>query len=150
MTKIFLAFAALILIVALAAGIFAFQKATTPTATIKGHDFKLLIADTEEERQEGLSKYEKIEENKGMLFIFEKADSYRFWMKDMKFAVDIIFIKDNKISQIVDNAKPPKDNQELTIYPSTEQVDKVLEINGGLSRKYNFQKGDEVKFSNLE
>lgn len=147
MIKIILAFSALILVVA---GLFVYQKATTPAVTIKGHDFQLIIAKTEEEKQIGLSKHEKPDEDKAMLFIFEKKDYYRFWMKDMKFPLDIIFISDDRISKIVEDAKPPKSGTELTIYPASEPVNKVLEINSGLSKKYNFKAGDKVEIKNVK
>lgn len=145
MIKIVLAFAALIIVVS---AVFAFQKLTTPTAEINNHTFSLILAKTESDRQTGLSKYKSLDQDKAMLFIFDKPDYYRFWMKDMKFPIDIIFIKNGKISQIVEGAQTPKASN-LTIYPSSEMIDKVLEINSGLSQKYNFKPGVDVKLSNI-
>lgn len=147
MIKLIIAFAALIV---LTAGIFAFREATSPKASIGNYDFKLLIADSEEERQKGLSKRKKIDEDQGMLFLFEKPDFYKFWMKDMEFSVDIIFIKGDRISQIYTNAEVPSDSASLRLYPSSESVDKVLEIKGGLANKYNFKVGDKIEFKNLK
>lgn len=146
MIKIILAFAALI---ALTIMLFVYQNLTSPTATINNHTFNILIAKTEEERQIGLSKHSSLDKDKGMLFIFDKPSYYRFWMKDMKFSIDIIFIKDGKISKIVENAPTPKDD-ELNIYISQEPVDKVLEINAGISKKEKFKIGQEVDFKNIK
>ena len=68
----------------------------------------------------------------------------------MKFPIDMIYIKDDTIITIIKNASvPKKDNENLTIYHSTAPSNKVLEINGGLSEKYNFKNGDKVKYENL-
>ena len=54
--------------------------------------FIVEIADNDEERVRGLSLREPIEANRGMLFIFDVSGNYSFWMKDMLFALDIIWI----------------------------------------------------------
>lgn len=117
-----------------------------PTAQIRDHKFYLLTAKSDKDKQVGLSKYKKLEDNKGMIFVFEKPGLYPFWMKDMKFPIDIIYINQNKIVTIYKNI--PKDN--LTIYSPTQSADKVLEINANLSDKYNFAVSDSVAFKNLK
>jgi uncharacterized protein len=81
-----------------------------------------------------------------MLFVFDKADYYSFWMKNMKFPIDIIFIRGDKIVSISKNAVAPKSaDASLPIYKPEAPVDKVLEINSGLSDKHNIKKGDKVE-----
>lgn len=122
----------------------------TPKAIINNQTFNLLLAKTDKEKRIGLSEKESLPENSGMLFVFEKPDSYSFWMKEMQFPIDIIFIKDNKIVTIYTDLKPPKTQEEsLPIYKPDEPADMVLEINADLARKYNLKKGGEVKLENL-
>lgn len=148
MVKILLAFAVLIIIVLALAF---YQKQTSPIAKIKNQEFKLLLTKTEKDRQIGLSKHDKLPTDKAMLFIFAKKDYYRFWMKDMKFPIDIIFIKDNKIAKIYENASVLKAPvNELPIYSPPEPINKVLEINAGISKKYNFKAGDTIEFRNIK
>jgi hypothetical protein len=119
-----------------------------PKARIGNQEFNLEIARTDEEKQIGLSKYKNIPKDFGMLFPFEKTDYYSFWMKDMKFSVDIIFIKDNKIVTIYKNVPAPKSNHEsLPTYKSSGLSDTVLEIKGGLSQEYNFKINDFVEIN---
>lgn len=121
----------------------------TSTATINNQTFDLLIAKTPEEKQIGLSEKTSLPQNAGMLFPFETPGNYPFWMKNMKFAIDIIYIRDNKIITIFKNAQPAKSpTDSLPVYNSEEPADTVLEINAGLSDKYNFKKGDEVEIKN--
>lgn len=123
-----------------------YQNKKTPFATINNHTFNLEIAKSQKDKEIGLSKYNSISNNFGMLFPFEKDGNYSFWMKNMKFPIDIIFIKDNKIIKIFSNAPYPKsDNEQLPIYTPSEPSDTVLEINAGLSEKYKFKNGDLVE-----
>jgi len=123
---------------------------TTPTATINEQKFNITVAKTPQEKETGLSGKDSLPENSGMLFPFDRPDYYAFWMKDMKFSIDILYINGNKIVTIVENAQPPKSKDEiLPIYKPDELADTILEINAGLSKKYNIKKGDLVKIENL-
>ncbi|MCX8009506.1 MAG: DUF192 domain-containing protein, partial [Patescibacteria group bacterium] len=84
------------------------------------------LFDTQEKRTRGLSGRDFLPENKGMLFIFEKPDYYTFWMKEMKFPLDFIWIRGDEIVEITENVKP-EDYQPPKFFTSKEKVDKVLE-----------------------
>lgn len=118
----------------------------TPTAKINGHAFSLFLAKTSEEQEIGLAKYNKIEQNQGMLFLFAKADNYSFWMKNMKFPIDIIFIENNEVVYIFPNV-PVSTNDNLPVYTTKTKANKVLEINAGLAKKYGIKIGTEVRIS---
>ncbi|SRR5581483_2072325 len=132
---------------ALLIGIFVYKGLVSPTIKIDGHTFSLILAKDEKDKQIGLSKYSKIDQDKGMLFIFDKADFYPFWMKDMKFPIDIIFINGNKIVTIY--AEVPTSNGNLILYTPTEPADRVLEVKAQTSTKYNFKVGDSVEYKNI-
>ncbi len=121
-------------------------KNSSTTVKINNHTFKVELAQTPKEQQAGLSGREKLAEDEGMLFIFDKPDYYNFWMKNMKFPIDIIFLKDDKVISVGENAKPPAtgDTNPPIIKPAGP-VNKVLEINSGLSKKYDIKKGDSVE-----
>jgi uncharacterized membrane protein (UPF0127 family) len=121
--------------------------APKPSANINGHVFSLYLAKTSNEQEVGLAKYKKIDKNQGMLFIFQKPDYYSFWMKNMQFPIDIIFINQNKIVDIFQNVPAPKNNNNLPTYTTGEKADKVLEINSGLSNIYKFKISDHVNLS---
>lgn len=69
-----------------------------PTRIVKINETSILaeIADTEEERSKGLSGRESLAEDEGLLFVFEEPGLYGFWMKDMNFAIDIIWIDESR------------------------------------------------------
>jgi uncharacterized protein len=118
----------------------------TPRAQINGHVFSLYLAKTSEEQELGLAKYKKIDRNQGMLFLFNKPDYYSFWMKDMRFPIDIIFISGNKVVDIFQKV-PVSLNENLPVYTTKTKADKVLEINAGLAKKYNIEIGSKVKIN---
>lgn len=116
--------------------------------TIQNHSFSVFEAKTEKEKQIGLSARTSIADTQGMIFIFDKPDTYGFWMKNMKFSIDIIYLKDKKIVTIFPSVPFPKDpTEELKIYTPSEPADTVLEFKAGTAQKYNFKVGDSATIS---
>ena len=109
-----------------------------------GKNFIVEVADTNFLLEKGLSGHIPLYDNGGMLFIFKTPEKYGFWMKDMNFPIDIIWIdKDSKIVYIEKFVLPstyPK-----VFYPETDSL-YVLEINAGHSEDLGLKIGDNVKF----
>lgn len=106
------------------------------------------IADDEEERRKGLGQRETLGEDEGMLFVFPASTSnIIFWMKDMAFAIDIIWINDNKVIKIDENVQPEPgvDDHKLKRYYPENSVNLVLEVNAGFAEKNNINLGDNVQ-----
>lgn len=101
------------------------------------------VADTESLRIQGLSGRNKLGKNKGMLFVFDNKDYYKFWMKDMKFPLDIIFINDDRIVDIKENLAVPSGNQ-IPSYRTKEKANYVLEVNAGFCKDNHIRVGDKV------
>lgn len=107
------------------------------------------VAQTDTDRKKGLSKRESMPIGSAMLFVFDTEDVHAIWMKDMKFAIDILWLDANKrIVDIIGNAapEPGKSDRDLQIYKPKEKSKYVLEINAGISALNNFQIGDIVVF----
>ena len=120
------------------------------TVKIGTHSFSVKVAKTSEEQQIGLSKTESLSKTSGMLFPFQKADYYAFWMKNMKFPIDILYINNKKIVTIFENVPAPASpNENPPLYHPTEPATMVLEIQGGLVTKYTIKEGDTVTIENL-
>lgn len=122
------------------------------TAELKGQTVKLEIADSQDEREKGLSKRSSLPQDTGMLFLFDKPDRHSFWMKDMVIPIDIIFLKDDKVVTIYSDVQPfvgAKENnvQNLVLYSPDEPANRVLELNAGQAKKYGLKDGDKIKFN---
>lgn len=121
---------------------------TTQEVVIKGVSIKVSVADTDTERRQGLSGRESMPEDEGVLFTFPKENVITpFWMKDMKMAIDIIWINDAEIVQIDRNASPQPGvpDNELTLYKPTTPVDYVLEVNAGWADRHGVLVGEKVE-----
>ncbi len=109
------------------------------------------IVNTADKMQNGLSNREKISDEQGMLFDFQKPQLVNFWMKDMRFNLDIVWVKNNKIVGVTTNALAPIPNknfeirdEDLPVYSSPGQVDMVLEVNAGWAEKNKIKLGDQI------
>lgn len=94
-------------------------------------------------RARGLSGRDFLAENKGMLFVFPDARQHAFWMKGMKFALDIIWINQNKVVDISENL-PPLTLDNVKTYSPSAPANLVLEVNAGQIAKRGIKIGDEV------
>lgn len=107
------------------------------------------LRQTPSEQAKGLSGSLPISDQQGMLFDFTQNPGLKtFWMKEMLFGLDLIWIKENKIVGITPQIPPPKKNtpeSELILYPSPEVVDMVLEVNAGWSEENNIKLGEKIK-----
>jgi len=105
--------------------------------------FQVEIADTPTKREMGLQYRRELAPDHGMVFLFPMEERQSFWMKNTPIPLDMIFISaERKIVGIVENTVPfSLDGRSVS---GTSQF--VLEINGGLSRRYGFKAGDSVRF----
>lgn len=118
--------------------------------TVNNQVFDIEIANDDNEQIEGLSNRESLDRDSGMLFVFEEKGRHGFWMKNVNFPLDLIYISDNKIVDIIKNAEPKSaTDTNIPIYEPREDANYVLEINGGLSDEYGFEIGQEVVFEGV-
>ncbi len=115
------------------------------TIKIKDTVVTVQVADSNITRMQGLSGKPRLKDDEGMLFKFDRAEVYPFWMKDMNFALDFLWIKEGVVVQINENVLPPNetDNKPLIVSPK-EPIDSVLEINAGFVSTHGIQVGDTV------
>ena len=117
----------------------AFSKAIVE---IGGREISVEIADEPDEQVQGLSGREGLPENEGMLFVFERPGFYKFWMKGMRFALDLVWIgADWKIVGVSRNVLP-ESYPGAILPPARAQY--VLELDAGLAAKYGLKPGDNV------
>jgi hypothetical protein len=129
---------------------------------IAGQNIKVELVISEKAQTKGLSEREKLEENTGMLFVFENPNKYSFWMKDMKFPIDIIWLapleggnrEEVKVVYIKKDARPesypetfePEDVPTQFGIPTSVGTKYVLEVLSGFSEKNNLKVGEKEIF----
>ncbi len=139
-------FIALLLLVSLTA--VACDK--TATMIIGNNKLEVELAQTEAERSLGLSGRDSLPDRSGMLFTFDTPGYYGFWMKDMKFPLDFIWIRQGKVVQVTPNIPTELgvSDDSLKVYKPDEVIDQVLEVNAGWTLKYGVKPGDAANLTN--
>jgi uncharacterized membrane protein (UPF0127 family) len=117
------------------------------------------LAFTEAERMRGLGGREKISNDEGMLFIFGESDFHGIWMKDMRFPLDILWLREvsgdteckgiepldakrrRSCLVVVDIREDALPESYPEVFQPREKASYVLEMNGGASRKFGMRVG---------
>jgi uncharacterized protein len=104
------------------------------------------IAQTQEQRNQGLSDRLSLPQNRGMLFLFDKTGNYPFWMNKMNFNLDFIYFDNNEVVDIIKNIPYPINGETPASVKSEKQFNKLLEINAGVADLLKIKIGDQVTF----
>ncbi|MCH7868586.1 MAG: DUF192 domain-containing protein [Myxococcales bacterium] len=119
-----------------------------PSITIRDQWVQLEIARTEAEKAKGLGDRDRLDWGQGMLFEYSAPGFPRFWMKDMRFDIDIVWIRDFRIVDISHRVKHFPEGPGPTIRPR-ELVDTVLEVPAGFAQAHRWRLGDRVTLSGV-
>lgn len=94
------------------------------------HCFDIEIADTESKREYGLMNRTSLSGQSGMLFVFDHADTYAFWMKNTKIPLDMIWLDHD--GRVVDvQTAVPCTSDPCPVYTPAHSGLYVLELNAG-------------------
>lgn len=104
--------------------------------------FNIELADDPKERSLGLMNRKSLPQSAGMLFAYEKPQAVSFWMRNTLIPLDMIFMDaTGRVTHIHENAIPLDE----TGIPGGDDVQYVLEINGGLARRLGVEVGSELR-----
>ena len=111
---------------------------------VGGECLKLERVSNRKSLTKGLSGRESMPDSQGMLFIFASPEIRCFWMKEMKFPLDIIWMDANKyIVTVEENVQP-------NTYPNSfcpdQQSQYVIEVNSGVSKRAGLVEGKQLQF----
>jgi len=116
----------------------------TVTVILSGTTVRAMLADTDELRIRGLSGRPSLSEDEGMLFVFPNPGTYGFWMKDMQFPIDIIWISESgHVVGVTPMVLP--DTFPKTFFPP-QPVVSVLEVPAGFSTRFGVVVGQSISF----
>lgn len=100
------------------------------------------VADTPELRARGLSGTKELKKGQGMLFLFSKDGDYSIWMKDMTYAIDILWISEN--GMILHTKKNVTPKTYPKIFKSPIPSRSILELPAGFVDDHNVEVGERV------
>jgi len=143
--RLFLGVALILLLLVIVLAVFKFNSG--PSAVLKSRELNLLVADSAEERNKGLSGRDNLGVDQAMLFVFEESGKHCFWMKDMKFDIDILWF-DAARKLIHQERKLSPDT-----YPESYCADKdalyVLEVVSGMAEELDLRDDDQLQLKNF-
>ncbi len=117
---------------------------------INGQTIRAEVVSTEAARERGLGGRSSIDADKGMLFVFDSQGLHGFWMKDMQFPIDIVWMNSGKIVSIEENVDPQigaRTSELKNYFPETFD-DSVLELQAGRVKTLGARVGDSVAIIN--
>lgn len=130
------------------------KSAVIEKAVRRGSELKLPkgviyaeVASTPQSRAKGLSGRSHLDPDEGMLFVFEEEGQYGFWMKDMKFPIDIVWINEEGIVVHIERHVSPSsyfDHDPPQTFINKPAAKYVLELADGRAEHYGLYLGTQV------
>jgi uncharacterized membrane protein (UPF0127 family) len=127
----------------------------TTTLTVGNTTITVEVADTDAEREQGLSDRTSLAPGHGMLFVFQQDGDYGFWMKDMSFPLDMLFISETQtpnvgaVVSVAANASPDSynaaDPNASQVFSPPLAVKYVLEVPAGFAAEHGIATGTVVR-----
>jgi hypothetical protein len=121
------------------------QSAPRAVVEVGGVSVTAEVADDEASRTRGLSGRDRLDPDAGMLFLLP-GDSPSFWMKGMRFPIDIVWIKGGRVVDVTAGVQPPAGtNEALATYSPRRAASRALEVNSGWAARHGVEPGDRVR-----
>ena len=114
--------------------------------TIAGRKVALEIVRTPEEQSLGLGERDSLAWNRGMLFLYDRPGFPRFWMKAMRFDIDIVWILDNRVTEI-SHRVPHVPGQNGPLIGPRNLTNRVLEVPAGYAQAHGWRAGQRVEIA---
>jgi uncharacterized membrane protein (UPF0127 family) len=115
---------------------------------IKGKRIAVEVADTPRKQEKGLGERDRLAWDRGMYFEYAKPAFYAFWMKGMRFSIDLIWLRGGRIVDLHASVPFEPGGNGPTVRP-TVLVDAVLEVPAGTATASGWQVGDPVVFERV-
>lgn len=123
---------------------------TTSVVKVNNITLNVILATTPGDQSKGLAVKDSMNENEGMLFVFKNSQKHSFWMKDMKFPIDIIWVDpEGRIVHIEKNLQPCVFLLPCTSYSPENDSMYVLEVVSNFTNKYNIKLGDQIQSESI-
>lgn len=133
-----------LLLLSSAAPISSCASSDAPWVELKGRRFEVEVVSDDASRARGLMFRESMAADRGMLFIFEREEPLAFWMKNTRIPLDIFYFDSARRLVSVAAGVPPCGTPQCPNYPSAAPARYTLELNAGMARQLQAERGDEL------
>jgi uncharacterized protein len=118
-----------------------------PTVSFGTRRIPVEVADTPDSRRKGLSGRPSLAQDTGLVLAWPSPTVVGIWMPDMKFAIDVIFVRDSRVVFIEANARPCPSMDDCPTFGPDTPVDYVLEVPAGSVARWGLKTGDAMQLS---
>lgn len=121
------------------------------TVRVDTHRVSATVAAAPATQNKGLGGSQPLTDKQGLLFVYPEAQIPTYYMKDVSFPIDIIWINGDTVTDVTQNVAPEPGvaEDQLKRYSPPGPVDKVLEVNAGFASRYGIQPGDPIRISSF-
>jgi uncharacterized membrane protein (UPF0127 family) len=144
--RILIATIVILLVVAVSIGYYWVETPKPTQIRIDGVTLTVELATTPAEQSKGLSGRDSLPPDHGMLFVFASEGMWGFWMKDMKFSLDIIWFNSSREMVYAEQGLQPCSPDICPIYTPPVEATYVLEVNAGFVSAHNIALGDMFSY----
>lgn len=113
----------------------------TAVLNLGGNKVRVEIAETISQQMRGLSGRANLSTDAGMLFVYQNKSMLDFWMPNMNFPLDVVWLADGRVLGWQENILP-KTNGQITRFKSNGPADMALEVNAGWIAAHSLAVGD--------
>ncbi len=146
MKRIIVGAAVILIIATISVAYFALQTPKPTQIKIVGVVVTVELATTPAQLSKGLSGRDSMPSDHGMLFVFDSEDYWSFWMKDMKFPLDIIWFNSSRQAVYIEQALQPCSPDNCPIHTPSAKAMYVLEVIAGFVAVHDLALGDAFSF----
>ena len=137
---------ALLCCLAFVAGTAVAAPAVVPLTLPSGKALQVEVMVKDEDRAMGLMFRPSLPMDRGLLFVFGRADFHSIWMKNCRFPIDIVWLDEDRRVVDMKEGAPPCKADPCPSYPPMRRASYVIEINAGQARREKLVRGAEVSF----
>jgi uncharacterized protein len=116
-----------------------------PWVELNGRRFQVEVARDDASRARGLMFRDELAADRGMLFVFDRAEPQAFWMRNTRIPLDILYFDSQLKLVSVAAGVPPCTTPQCPSYPSKGPAQYTLELNAGMARALGSKAGDELQ-----
>ncbi len=113
---------------------------------VRDRCFQAAVMATPDERAKGLMSRPVLFEDEGMLFVFDKPGEYPFWMKNMNFPIDIIWLNEARRVVHIEANVPPCKKDPCPVYHPHALAQYALEIADGQAEALGLKPLDQLSW----
>ena len=124
--------------------------AASATVSFGDRQIAVGVAATPESRRQGLSGRASLAEDTGLVLLWPRPTFAPIWMPNMKFAIDVVFVRDNRVVAIYADRQPCPSLDDCPTFGPSIPVHYVLEVPAGSCARWGLKEGMDIRLTGAQ